>query len=178
MKRLTRCLFNGVAAVSLLLCVSFSILWLLSYSATIAINWRNASSTLGLDAYLAYGETDIGYTSLAQPPRSKVEHGFVFHFTRSAPGRDLLSRTAGSPNLRFAVLGFGLYSLDETGVYQRIIFWPCWASVLATALFPIVWYFRRRRFPPGFCESCGYDLRATPERCPECGHHVSTKVQS
>ncbi len=50
---------------------------------------------------------------------------------------------------------------------------PYWSVVFIGALPALVRTARRftraGRFLPGHCVACGYDLRATPERCPECG---------
>jgi hypothetical protein len=50
---------------------------------------------------------------------------------------------------------------------------PYWIIVSVFALPPTLWLFRLRRhrllMKRGICRTCGYDLRATPDRCPECG---------
>jgi hypothetical protein len=66
------------------------------------------------------------------------------------------------------IFGFALLS----GVGFMVIRIPLWALVLLLIAFPIWWrrYPRRlRRVPFGICPQCGYDLRASTERCPECG---------
>lgn len=72
----------------------------------------------------------------------------------------------------FYLGGFGPFNESERWFFGWLI--------LALAVNPLVWILsliKRARHEidpeedpsPGFCKSCGYDLRATPDRCPECG---------
>ena len=56
-----------------------------------------------------------------------------------------------------------------------------WFVMPATALLPAVFVYKRLRKPrvvrAGLCPTCGYDLRATPSRCPECGAVPGVELQ-
>jgi hypothetical protein len=57
--------------------------------------------------------------------------------------------------------------------HYRLLSVPAALPFALFALLPGVrvfrWWRRKRRRGAGHCPTCGYDLRATPGRCPECG---------
>ncbi|HYE18296.1 MAG TPA: hypothetical protein VEA69_07615 [Tepidisphaeraceae bacterium] len=85
-----------------------------------------------------------------------------------------------APPTAVATTGPSSTSLTLTGGGLLFITFPTWSVVaphwLLAGVFAILpagraiaWRRRRNRRAPGHCRHCGYDLRATPERCPECG---------
>ena len=63
-------------------------------------------------------------------------------------------------------------------VTSLIISHWCLASMFGLAFLackPWVYYRRRKRKKLGLCLQCGYDLRASKDRCPECGEEFAKR---
>jgi hypothetical protein len=67
-----------------------------------------------------------------------------------------------------------LLSWSRSDYFSDGVSLPLWAAAALSALALGTWVVvgirrRSRSRTDGHCQRCGYDLRATPDRCPECG---------
>jgi hypothetical protein len=170
-------LFATCSAASLLLCVIVLAGWGASWLAQYGVHWTEPQRLYGLAASRGV----IMWVDVRQPPGAAAWFGGTYgrEFYQVSPSEPMLP----PPNLlstewtwlSFAGIEFSQRSPPLT--FRRIAV-PCWGIVLLLLIAPGMWYRQRRRdrlaATRGLCRACGYDLRASPDRCPECGTPTNT----
>jgi hypothetical protein len=165
-----RAFFTFAAGISAVLFVAFCLLWVRSWvlqtSEWVASSWpgtaievRSAGGRLFFFRHTVAGTLPRG----PQPWQyQRYENTLDFE-------------PPGAPH---GLLGIEYrYSAQLGGDKTLWLTLPDWAPALCFAILPAAWLTlevrrrrrRDRRLTHGLCPACGYDLRATMDRCPECG---------
>ena len=168
---MARRLLNLLTAASLLLCVAVVALWLSTSSVSLVVSYRRdapddnsfgqiAGQLYGGGMWVHYGWRLVPNTSLESRP-------WLRSIQRLPYGPRWIDNTWRSDIRTGPLPGNGRYRI----IYLQ---WPHWPVAAVLAVLPstrLLSHARRRRRPirAGLCPACDYDLRATPNRCPECG---------
>ncbi len=182
MRRLARHVMTPISALSLLLFMAVCVLWARSYGLADRVGWsgddgwryvRSAKGHVVIGLLLGDRSSD---RDRAPPHWPKYERDEARH-----PSDFPIYRT-GLPHERYLSWERGGFAWHESRNLRRGTLHiqgiaPFRSLAAATVALPLWWTTTRvrsqvrarRRKRMGLCPACGYDLRESPGRCPECG---------
>ncbi|HEV2293654.1 MAG TPA: hypothetical protein VGR35_07350 [Tepidisphaeraceae bacterium] len=159
------------AVVSLLLCVAACVLWVRSYWLWEGVAYQTTSGRLctvtsRLGA-LSFDVTDGWPAGQFKPLELHSDPVLVAGL--SSPSEWHLLGFGVDRHAQ--MVGVGDWTGPSSGTSIIVPYWLVSLLAMISALvmsFPLL--IRRHRRRLGLCAACGYDLRGTPDRCPECGN--------
>jgi hypothetical protein len=164
MRRVLRILLNAATVLSLMLCVATVGLWVRSY---IRYDWLQMIHGPAGEELTAYHGRLIylHWDGIPSAPSVRFDTG------RTTPVGTLEIESRSDRRLLGVTVPHGPVTGPDADWWP----WACpfWLLTLITGAVPVgrFWLTGTRRGQSGSmnCAHCGYDLRATPDRCPECG---------
>ena len=168
-----RRLFTILSTFSLLLFVAVVVMWVRSYSTEdflyVHSGRSNAQLTSSLGRLQFYPNALVRWGLAAVTP---VQTGWHHHAQPVWPHPPIQGFRPAEYSWR--LWGFRYW---EPHRGMPCVQWPYWSVALVMLVLPAArvrqWIKSHRRRRIGLCSSCGYDLRATRGRCPECGRATS-----
>ena len=165
-----RRLLNLLTALSLLVCVAsaFMCLWSGPMRRFDEVVWTGTTYHLDVQSGGARLGVEFGWSDVPRTPRP-----WTWSHLKGIDGFS----PAYEPDATVLGLGWRTTSRHSAwvggSVTSSVLLVPYWQPCILAAVLPawrgaVRWGTRRRR-QTGRCPACGYDLRASPERCPECG---------
>lgn len=191
MRKLLRRILWLVKGLLLAVFLAVIVLWVRSYCRCDVLSdtrrgendgWKTAigpelSSRLG---WLSADWTVVSWPAKRVIPDDYFRGGF---YRTSVPAGDTIGHAReeyGLGSVRWGRDWLHLYSKsNEPRLYydSHVLRVQHWLLAMICGAWPMTSLFlatrraikRRRLMQAGCCKACGYDLRATPQRCPECG---------
>jgi hypothetical protein len=152
--------------------------WVRSYSVSDGLFWKDQRVVLRVVS--SRGRVLAGYwRSTGSIDWPKVGLGYSRRLPRDVGEMNLRPEAGVGVERRWERLGVVVQRDGAVSVSGRMVVVPYWVVLAVGAVLVlgkrVVWtsLVRRRRRRRGWCEGCGYDLRGSGERCPECGRGMA-----
>jgi predicted Zn-ribbon and HTH transcriptional regulator len=166
MRRLLRILLNAATVVSLVLCAAITGLWVRSYRAPVPLVVGGPHGPWRFECHLG----EVRLRNPTERPMTGMEQ-LIWMVTQNTQPVDTEVFVA-TPGARPTEPTPPMVVVERFNATAR-----CGSLAALTAALPALsltsLHLRRRRVAlverRRLCPACGYDLRATPGRCPECG---------
>jgi hypothetical protein len=155
-------------------------IWLSTWRGTVQVGWAyNTRGNVQVGPFYSWADEQQAGAAIGSPPPRGLVLGAIPY-----SGHEILWRMNVFPLPAASVFTIGLvhgyggggsgkFEFYETGVLGTILVLSLpllgWLAVTRAGLLWRPYRERRRLWLESHCHVCGYDLRASPERCPECG---------
>lgn len=161
-----------VAVLAAMVAVGVAVLWVRSYPYFERVDWKLWSERAGVQVNNSMGSLMLAWTNKG-PDRMIKRRDFAFVRTCEPPTRGPLYQAADLVSPYVQMAGFTLGTDESTTWPYNVVIVPYWfVEVVLLGAGLLAWRYVRRqskRAEGQLCARCGYDLCATPNRCPECG---------